>query len=95
MSSSLNTTHILSGLDEFVLKVDVMRLDIALIRQLIHELQKTAGQPASGGVWPHPWDHYPFQINGQRKWLRYKDLAIEQKQRISRILDEYSASHNN
>jgi hypothetical protein len=37
--------------------------------------------------------HHPFLINGKRKWVRYQDQEIEQKQLISNTLNEIVWPH--
>ena len=44
-------------------------------------------QEQSGVVWPHPWDHYPFLLDGQQVWKRYHNLTSEQKHQLELALD--------
>jgi hypothetical protein len=64
-----------------------MQLEIDIMLKLITEQNVSSEHMESACVWPHPWEHYPFRINGRRKWLRYQDLEIEQKQLIANALN--------
>jgi len=44
-------------------------------------------QKESGVEWDHPWDHYPFLLDGQQIWKRYQDLTPEQKHQLTQALD--------
>ena len=57
-----------------------MRLEIDIVLKLTHEQQKSTEHLNCNCQWPHPWEHYPFQIDGKREWIRYQDLRTEQKQ---------------
>jgi len=59
-----------------------MRVEVQTIRELSNE------QMNCGLVWPHPWDHYPFLVDGTRVWKRYRDLTPEQKRQIMQALHE-------
>jgi hypothetical protein len=50
-------------------------------------LELSIEQKQSGVIWPHPWDHYPFLLDGQQVWKRYRDLTPEQKQQLTQALD--------
>ncbi len=66
--------------------VSMMLLEVDTVLALIREQQKSASQLQWNCIWPHPWEHYPFQVNGKRKWVRYQDLKYEHKQLISKTL---------
>ena len=59
-----------------------MRIEVQTILELSIE------QMCSGLIWPHPWDHYPFLVEGARVWKRYEDLTPEQKRQVTHALDE-------
>ena len=63
-----------------------MLLEVDTVLALIREQQKSASQLQWNCIWPHPWEHYPFQVDGERKWKRYLDLEAEQKNMISDTL---------
>ncbi len=65
-----------------------MQLEIDIMMKLITEQQVSSEYMQSTCVWPHPWEHYPFLINGRRKWVRYQDLEIKHKQLISDSLNK-------
>jgi hypothetical protein len=44
-------------------------------------------QKESGVEWVHPWDHYPFFLDGQQVWKRYQDLTPEQMHLLTQALD--------
>ena len=50
-------------------------------------LELSIEQKQSGVVWPHPWDHYPFVMEGRQVWKRYQDLTPEQKNQLTQALD--------
>ena len=58
-----------------------MRIAVRTILELSIE------QEQSGVVWPHPWDHYPFMLDGQQVWKRYQNLTSEQKHQLELALD--------
>jgi len=58
-----------------------MRIAVRTILELSIE------QEQSGVVWPHPWDHYPFLLDGQQVWKRYQNLTSEQKHQLELALD--------
>jgi hypothetical protein len=70
-----------------------MYLEIDIILKLITEQQASTEQMECTCIWPHPWEHYPFQVNGRRKWVRYQALTVEQKQLISNTLNEIACPH--
>lgn len=45
-------------------------------------LQLSIEQEADGIPWPHPWDHYPFMLNGNCVWLRYQELDSVKRRKI-------------
>ena len=61
----------------------MIQLEIDIMLKLITEQKVSSEHIESTCVWPHPGEHYPFLINGRRKWVRYQDLEIEQKQLIT------------
>lgn len=65
-----------------------MHLEVEIILELITEQLVSTEHLASTCIWPHPWDHYPFQVDGKREWVRYQDLEVEQKQLILNTLNE-------
>ena len=65
-----------------------MHLEIDIMLKLITEQQASTEQMECTCIWPHPWEHYPFQDDGKRKWVRYQDLTVDQKQLISKTMDE-------
>ena len=66
----------------------MIQLEIDIMLKLITEQKVSSEHIESTCVWPHPWEHYPFLINGRRKWVRYQDIEIEQKQLITNTLNE-------
>jgi hypothetical protein len=71
-----------------------MHLEIDIMLKLITEQKASAEQMECTCIWPHPWEHYPFQVNGKRKWVRYQTLTVEQKQLISNTLNEIACSRH-
>lgn len=71
-----------------------MHLEIDTMLKLITEQKASAEQMECTCIWPHPWEHYPFQVNGRRKWVRYQTLTVEQKQLISNTLNEITYSRH-
>jgi hypothetical protein len=65
-----------------------MHLDVEIIHGLFAEQQVSTDQLEYTCIWPHPWEHYPFLVDGKRKWLRYIDLEVEQKKLISNTISE-------
>jgi len=66
----------------------VIQLEIDIMLKLITEQKVSSEHVESTCIWPHPWEYYPFLINGRRKRVRYQDLEIEQKQLIKNYLNE-------
>ena len=54
--------------------MSVVRLDVGTMLELNAELLE------SDCIRPHPWEHYPFVVDGERQWVRYQNLQAEQKQ---------------
>ena len=71
-----------------------MHLEIDIMLKLITEQQASTEQLECTCIWSHPWEHYPFQVNGRRKWVRYQALTVEQKKLISNTLNEIPYSHH-
>ena len=66
----------------------MIQSEIDIMLKLITEQKVSSEHIETTSVWPHPWEHYPFLINGRRKWVRYQDIEIEQKQLITNTLNE-------
>ena len=65
-----------------------MHLEIDIMLRLITEQQASTEQKECTCIWPHPWEHYPFQVNGRRMWVRYQELTVAQKQLISKTSEQ-------
>jgi hypothetical protein len=65
------------------LGISLVRLDVKTMLELNAELLE------SDYIWPHPWEHYPFVVDGERQWVRYQNLQAEQKQVICNALNKY------
>jgi hypothetical protein len=68
----------------------MMRLDLETMLQLNAELRQCLRPQDAGWVWPHPWEHYPFVVDNERKWIRYRELMASQKQLVQSTLEEIS-----
>jgi hypothetical protein len=51
-------------------------------------LEISVEQAKGGSPWPHPWDHYPFVVTGNRVWVPYQDLTAGQRHQLTRALQE-------